>query len=77
MNNYMANHKYQYGKNNSSDLNRVNKRHYSNQKKDINKKISEINKNVENYLNKIRDGKKRDGKFELLNLAIKYLNLLF
>ena len=70
MNNYMANHKYQYGKNNSSDLNRVNKRHYSNQKKDINKKISEINKNVENYLNKIRHDKKRDGKFELLNLAI-------
>ena len=63
------NHPHQYQNFKDIKVNNGYKRNFCNYK-DVNKKISNVNKNIGYYLDNIRKSKKKEGNFEVLNLAI-------
>ena len=70
LNNYIPNKNNKYESTNIRSFKNINGENHINQKNNINKKVSEISNNLENYLNNLKHNKKMQGKFDTLNLAI-------
>ena len=71
-NNYLIDDYTEVENNNITNISNINKRNYTNKnnKNNINNKITRSNKKIENYLNNMNQPRKKEGNFEVLNLAI-------